>query len=318
MARNGSVRRLVFVISVGAYEYRRHHCERAERRGNHVAHDVAVVVLYRPDIAALAPYYPCYGVVYERVKILYSELFKFGLVVALVNLGEYVLEGVVVLFAYGVLGGEPEVLLCVYGVLEAGVSKRAYGRILVVLSLYNAGALEVVYRLTERSSVFAGKYKLRLALFGYAVLRRLVYVSVSVTCDGYRLFPVLYDGLYAVDDYRRAEYRAVKNGAYRAVRALPHLFEVVLLYALSVRGYGGALYRNAVFLCGVGGVISDLIVRLVPFGQTEVVILCLEVDEGREKLVLYHLPYYSCHFVAVHLDERRLHLNFAHCPVLFM
>ena len=40
--------------------------------------------------------------------------------------------------------------------------------------------------------------------------------------------------------------------------------------------------------------------------------LVIGVDIGSEKLILDHLPEYSCHLVAVHLNEGCLHLNLCH------
>ena len=60
----------------------------------------------------------------------------------------------------------------------------------------------------------------------------------------------------------------------------------------------------------------DTVARLVAFRETEVVILRLEIDERQQQLVLDHLPENAGHFIAVHLYERRGHLNaFFHVAV---
>ena len=123
MTRHGAVSRLVLVFSVGADQNACHHGKRTESRAYHIAHNVAVVVFARPDVAALRPDNARHRVVDESVKILQAHFFKGFFVIGFVNLLKNLLERAVVFFAYGVLGGEPEVLLCVYRVSETAVGK---------------------------------------------------------------------------------------------------------------------------------------------------------------------------------------------------
>ena len=110
----------------------------------------------------------------------------------------------------------------------------------------------------------------------------------------------------------RAEDGAVQNAADGAVGALPHLFEVIFAHALHVGGDGRALDGNAQPLGRLGGIDGHLIVRLVAVRKAEVVVLRFEVDIGGEQDVLDLLPEDARHFVAVHLDERRFHLDLCH------
>ena len=68
VACNGAVSSLVLVLAVRRNEHRSHHCQRAECCGNHVGHNVAVVVLASPDEAALRADNACHGVVDEGVE----------------------------------------------------------------------------------------------------------------------------------------------------------------------------------------------------------------------------------------------------------
>ena len=192
------------------------------------------------------------------------------------------------------------------------MSKGHNRAVLVVLSLKNAAALKVIDGFSELASVSTGEDKLCLAGGGDSVFCSLVNVAVSVTRDGDRLLPVANGGLYRVDKYGRAENSSVKDSADSAVGALPHLAEVVFLNTLLVGSDSSALYRNAVFLRCVSAVKGHLILGSLAFYQTEIVILGVQINEGKEQLVLYHLPKNSCHFVAVHLDERRCHFDFFH------
>ena len=133
-----------------------------------------------------------------------------------------------------------------------------------------------------------------------------------MTGDGDGLLPAADDGLDALDHDGRTEDRAVKDGADGAVGALPHLLEVVLLHALGVGGDGGALDGDAQALGGLGGVDGDLVVGGIAVLQAKVVVLGLEVHVGADELVLDDLPDDAGHLVAVHLDERGLHLDLCH------
>ena len=126
------------------------------------------------------------------------------------------------------------------------------------------------------------------------------------------LFPCGNIGRDALDQNRRTEHGAVKYGSDGAVGRLPHLLEIVFAHSRRVGGNGSALDRNAVFPGGFRTVEGHLIVGFVAVNQTEIVILRLEIDIGINEYVLDHLPDDAGHFVAVHLDKRRFHLNFFH------
>ncbi len=217
----------------------------------------------------------------------------------------------------GVLGREPKVLACVERVVEAR-SRKAADRAVEIVNALNdtVRALEVVNKRAGLFAVLVGDDYL-----GFAALRRfqlgvLVDIAVSVTRDGYRLCPCRDIRRDTVHENGLAEHRAVQNGSDSAVRRLPHLFQLVLLHALSVGGDGRALYRNAVLLCGVRAVDRDLIVRLIAVNQTEVIVLAFQVDIRIDQDILDHLPYNARHFVAVHLYKRRCHLYFCHNYIL--
>ena len=141
---------LVLVAAVGAHQHAGHHGKAAEGGGDHVAHHIAVVVLAGPDEAALAADDPGHRVVDEGVEVLDARSLELLLVLRLVDLGKDVLEGVVVLLADGVLGGEPQVLPAVQGELEAGVGEGGDGGHGVELALKDAGARKVADGLADR------------------------------------------------------------------------------------------------------------------------------------------------------------------------
>ena len=133
-----------------------------------------------------------------------------------------------------------------------------------------------------------------------------------------RLLPVAHYRLDAVYCDRRAEYGAVEYRTDGAVRALPHLVQVILGHTLGIRCDGGALYAYAVLLDRFSRVFCDLIARLIADRKSEVVIFSLEVDERQDELILDHLPEYPCHLIPVHLDDRGGHSDLFHFFSLFI
>ena len=118
---------------------------------------------------------------------------------------------------------EGAALLRADGILEAGLGERADARFLVVLTLEDGRAVDL---LDEDGLLLAGHAAEghgALAGLGGVHVHALVHVAVGMTGDGDGLFPVLYDGMDGVDADGRAEHGAVQNGANRAVGALPHL-----------------------------------------------------------------------------------------------
>ena len=71
------------------------------------------------------------------------------------------------------------------------------------------------------------------------------------------------------------EHGTVQHGADGAVRALPHLVQVVLAHTLHVGGDGGALDGHTQTLGGVGGVNGNLVGGLVAVRETQVIVLGL-------------------------------------------
>ena len=146
----------------------------------------------------------------------------------------------------------------------------------------------------------------------YAVIN----IAVGVAGENYGLFPAGDIGCDAFDKYGCTEDGAVEYAADGAVGRLPHLFEGVLLHTLRVGGYRSALYGDAQAPCRFSRRDGDGVVGGVPFGQTKVIVLRLQIDEGFYKYLFYPPPEDAGHFVAVHFDERRSHLYLFHDAIL--
>ena len=46
--------------------------------------------------------------------------------------------------------------------------------------------------------------------------------------------------------------------------------------------------------------------------QSQIIVLCLQIDIGQQQLILDHLPEDSGHFISVHLYERGCHFDLFH------
>ena len=130
--------------------------------------------------------------------------------------------------------------------------------------------------------------------------------------NGDRLGPVLHIGHDSFYQNGRPEYGSVQNSADGAVGTLPHLFQVIFFHPGSIGGDSGALYGHAVLQRGIGRVHRNLVIRGIAVLQTQVIVLCLEIDIGKQQLILYHLPEDPCHFVAVHLHQGSRHFYLLH------
>ena len=144
MTGYGTVGGFVLVFSVGRNKHGSHHRKGAESGRDHIAHNVAVVVLASPDESALAAHHAGNGIINKGIEILDAGGLESGLVILLINFLEDSLEPAVVLLGNSILGGEPEVLLYVKGIFKAGVGEAADGSIGVVHTFDDSGACEFV------------------------------------------------------------------------------------------------------------------------------------------------------------------------------
>ena len=107
VAGDGAMGGFVFIVAIGADEDTGHHGQGAEGGGDHIAHDVAIVIFARPDKASLGADDAGNGIVNEGIKVGDAGFFKVLFVVVVINFLENQFEGLVVLFGDGIFGGEP-------------------------------------------------------------------------------------------------------------------------------------------------------------------------------------------------------------------
>ena len=216
-----------------------------------------------------------------------------------------------------VLGGKPQILSLVQGVLEAAPGKGGNGVVLVVLPLEYTGSLEA----EDHGFFRAAGIRLedQAGSTGFRDPHFLVAVHIPVGMTGNRdgFLPVFHHRIDAFDHDRRAEHRAVQDRPDRAVGGFPHFAQVVLLDTLRIGGDGGTLHSDTQPLAGLGGIHRDLVLRGFPGGQAQVIVFGLQVDIGLQQDFLDVLPQDTGHFVPVHLHQRGFHLNF-HASLLYV
>ena len=189
-----------------------------------------------------------------------------------------------------ILGGKPEILFRINRIIEAGSCKAADGLIRIMNSLDHARSFKVMNRFTDFRTILCGINKLCLSFTGNLDFNILIYIPIGMSCNGDGLRPVLYirnDSLY---QNRRTEYGSVQNRADRSVRTLPHFLQMIFGHSGCIRRNRCTLYGNPVFLRCFRTIYRYLIVGFVPMFQTKIIILGFQINKGKKKLLLNHLP----------------------------
>jgi len=133
---------------------------------------------------------------------------------------------------------------------------------------------------------------------------------VAADADG--LCPVGDEARDVVDDDGLAEYGAADDVADGAVGRFVHFFESEFFDARFVGGDGCAFDADSVLVDGVGSVDGDLVVGFVAALDAEVVVFDVDVEVGKDQFFFDEFPDYSCHFVAVKLDNGFGYFYFSH------
>src|SRR5216684_1455225 len=304
-------------LPVGGHQDRGHEPERAVALGDRVGLHVAVVVLARPQVAAVPLEARGYHVVDQAVLVGKFRCVKLALELFLENLLEQILETAIVDFENGVFGGEIYRILALQAVVETGAREAADRLVQIEHRQADARARGLEHLALDRRSAARGLEReldrsraVKLDLGGARM------VPEAVTGDDDREIPVGNDTRNVLADDGLPENRPVENIADGAVWAPPHLLEVELLDAPFVRGDGRAFHCHPALPCGVGRVDRDLVVGLVSRLDPEIVVFQLDIQIREDQFLADRLPDDPRHFVTVHLDDRILDFDFAHGKLL--
>src|SRR5208337_1571068 len=138
-------------------------------------------------------------------------------------------------------------------------------------------------------------------------------IAIGVAANDDRFLPFMHSRRYVCHDNRLSEYRAVKYGTDRPVRALPLLLKAVFLYSGRIGGNSRTLDPEAELLYGMGRFNSDTVVRLIPVPNAEVIIPQVDIQVRIYEFFFYELPHYPGHLIPVHFNNGIFHSDlFSH------
>ena len=157
-------------------------------------------------------------------------------------------------------------------------------------SLNYARPFKIMDRFTDFRAVLCRINKLCLSFARNLNFNVLINIPVSMPCNSNRLCPVLYirdDSLY---QNRCTEYGSVQDRTDRSVGTLPHFLQMIFCHSGCIRCDGCTFYGNPVFLRCFCTVYRHLIAGFITMFQTKVIILGFQINKGKKKLLLNHLP----------------------------
>ena len=218
----------------------------------------------------------------------------------------------IILFGNRILACKPQILFRGQRVFETASRKAFYGIIQIVHTLNDTSAGEVVNQFSCLGAILSRINQLCFSRSRNAHFCIFIDISVCMTGNRDRFFPVAHARLDAFYDNRGTENGSVEHGTDRSVRALPHFFQIVLGHTRCIRRNGGTFDCYTVFLGSVCGIYGYLIVRLVSVFQSQIVIFRFQVNKREKQLIFDHFPENSGHLISIHLYQRSGHLNFFH------
>ncbi len=192
--------------------------------------------------------------------------------------------------------------------------KTVYGLIQVMKALNDAGSLKFMDQLAGLISILVCKDQFRFAGAVYTVLHISIDITVGMTRHDDGGLPSADIGFDPLDQDRSTENSTVQSRTDRSVGALVHSLQIVFLYTSRIGGNSRALDSDTIFFRGFCSIYCDLVIGLIPLRESEVIILCLEIDVGKKEIILDHFPDDTGHLISIHLYKRSLHHNFAHSP----
>jgi hypothetical protein len=133
-----------------------------------------------------------------------------------------------------------------------------------------------------------------------------------VTADHDRLRPARHEPGDVGDHDRLAEDHTAEDVANRPVRGAVHLLESELLDPSLVGSDRRALHTHAVLLDRLGGFDGDAVLCLVAVLDAEIEVPQVDLQVGKDQLLLDERPDDPGHLVAVELDDWVLHLDLGH------
>ena len=183
-------------------------------------------------------------------------------------------------------------------------------------TLNNTRSLEFMNRLFHNGSIFSGKHQFCFSRTRNLHLYCFIDIPISMSCNRDWLFPGTDIWLNPFYDDRCTENRTIQNCTNRSIWALPHFFQMIFLHTGCIRCDSGTLYSDSIFSGGLSTVYGHLIIGRISVFKPEIIILCLQINKRKQKLLFDHGPENSGHLISIHLYQRCFHCYFIH--VLFL
>ena len=312
MSLHRSMSSLILIISMRRYQNRSHHSKRSKRRGNHITHHVSVIVFACPNESAFCFHHTCNCIINQCIEVSNTSLFKFFFEIFVEHFLENIFKSMVILFGNRILCRKPEILFCIQCKIKAA-SCKTFNRIVKIMhTLRNSCTCKIMYQSSCLRSILRSINKFYLSRSRNHHLCVFVHITICMTCQCNRFFPVLDTWLNSFDNNRCTENRTVQNRTDGSIRAFPHFFEVVLLHTCCIWSNCCTFYCNTIFFGGIGSIYSNLVVCLISFFQTKIIIFCFQINKWQQQFILNHGPENTCHLVSIHFNQRCFHLNFVH------
>ena len=169
-------------------------------------------------------------------------------------------------------------------------------------TLNNTRSIKLLNRLTNLFAVRTGKYELCFTCARHLDLCIFINISIGMTCQCDRLFPVLYTRLDALYLNWCTENSTVQRCTDRTIWRLPHFLQIILCHTSCIRCNRCTFYSNTILFGCLCRVDRYLIVCLITVLQSEIIILCLQINKRKKQLILDHFPENSGHLIAIHLN----------------
>ncbi len=164
---------------------------------------------------------------------------------------------------------------------------------------------EIIHtELRHLPSILGHKLHLKLSCLSCHKVCRLILVPKGVSPYDNRLGPSRHepwDILYHNRLPKDGPIELVPDGS---IGRFPHLFQVEFFHSVLIGGDCGTLYANLVLLYSSGCIQRHLVSSLVSMLDAQVEVEDVEIQEGKDQLVLDHAPNDASHLVTIHLHNR--------------
>ena len=279
--------------------------------GEAVALNIAVVVFASPHISSFRFDHICHHIVDQSVLIPNLLGLELCLVAFFVDALEGVLEPAVINLENRVLGCEIQGVFSGKCELETAVSKLFDAFISVVhCETDSALSLEFVDFHSLLASVFTLENNLEGSWFIDSEVSGFVLISECMSSDDDRFFPSGDESGDVLDDDGFSEDGAIEDVSDGAVGAFPHLLQLELLDSGFIGGDGGALDAYLALLDCLSGLYCHFVVGGIAVLDAQIEIEDVEIEEGKNEVVLDGFPDDAGHLVAVELGHWLSYLDF--------